>query len=402
MTLSLEQLKNPPTRDDISSWLIEQLRELGFVTTAWQPGRIQQQILNTVASVAEPVAQTASTLVKLSFNSEAKGAIQDLYSESRFNNTRKGAEKAIGYFAFDNIGATPYDLIPGKVVIQDSRGIQFISDETITVAAGVVTNVRVTALLSGASGNIGNDSALSLVTPLAGVLVTNPSPDPTASIPPSWANIQQGSDPESSTSLRERNATKWGLLAIEKTDAAYVNLAIGVQGIAKAKVVSNNPRGPGTVDVLVATDVGLPSTAQMQELQSTFAEFTFLTEESWPASLSPHVAVIYPDISVLNLEGNVYYDSSREAEQVEADVTKRLDALLALTPIGGIDYAASVTGILTLADITDAIKDTPGVNSCTLVTPEGDQSISANGLLIRPASGWFSATRLQAVEGSGS
>ncbi len=150
MTLSLEQLKNPPTRAEITSWMIEQLRVFGFVTTGWQPGRIQQTILNMVATVGEPVAQTASTLVKLSYNSEGSGAILNLYSQSRFNNTKQGSRKSIGDFVFQNQGIVPFDIEPGKVVIQEtSTGAQFITDESIVLGAGETTGIRVTSVLEG-------------------------------------------------------------------------------------------------------------------------------------------------------------------------------------------------------------------------------------------------------------
>ena len=48
--------------------MITRLRELGFQTTGWQEGRIQQTILNTVATAAAMVVQVASDPGKNAYN----------------------------------------------------------------------------------------------------------------------------------------------------------------------------------------------------------------------------------------------------------------------------------------------------------------------------------------------
>ena len=401
MTLSIQQLQNPPTRKEIASWMVDQLRSLGFVTTGWQPGRIQQQILNMVATVAEPVGQVASELTNMSFNSIASGVGLELYSLSRFNNTKSQALSATGHFQFNNVGTVGHPVVAGKIVIQDRvSGLLFTSDEDTSVPAGSTVSVRVKASLKGQSGNIPNLSTLTLITPLAGVTVSNPSPFPTQSPIPSWADIQTGADPETDSELREKNATKWGLLAVEKTDTAMINLAVSQDSITKAKVISNSPRGPGTVDVYVAGQSGALNSVEMSNAQSLFAEYTFLTEESWPPSTASSVALVQPTEQPLNIEGSVYYDNALTSAEVESSVSARLDALVALTDIGGNTYSENVDNVLTIADITDVIKDTPGVNSCTVVSPAGDVPVGLTSVLVRPALGWFDPTLLVSRPGS--
>lgn len=400
MPLSIKQLQNPPTRTEIASWMVEQLRDLGFVTTGWQPGRVQQSMIRVLATVAEPFAQTASSMVTLNFNSLASGVGLRLYSSSRFNNTIEGARKSRGYFVFTNVGTVAHTVEPNSVLVEDANGTQFQSAETVVVSAGASTNVLMEANLAGQAGNIPNNSSLRLVTNLAGVTVTNPSPSPATTPQPLWASVVTGSDEESDSELKVRNASKWGILGAERADAAMINMALGADGVTKAKVISDNPRGPGTIDIVLAGTSGPLNSVEMAGAQQRFSEYTFLTESSWPPSSATNVAAVLATSQSLDLVGTVYYDPSLDQDAVEASVAARLDAALAEVPIGGYDYSDTVNGILSISDITEIINLTPGVNSCTVTSPAGDVPVGSLSVLTRPSLGWFDPTLLVSQAGS--
>ena len=369
--------------------MITRLRELGFQTTGWQERRIQQTILNAVATAASMFVQVAADTVKNAYNDTASGAGLDIYSEYRFDNTRAGGEKASGGMDFANSGSTPHVVQVGALIVEDATGQQFTNTTGGTIPASGSFELNMQALLVGSNGNVSNNSALTLVTPLAGVTVTNPGPgdvdldgfdDP-------WHDVQTGSDPEPDPTLRERNAAKWGLLAVEKTATAYTNLALAQTNVTKARIVHNNPRGAGTVDVYVANGASTLGAGDMTAVQVAFAGYTFGTESAWPPVNSPAqstVAIKTPATLELDVRGTVYYDPQYTSAEVQSNLTIALNDFVELFPIGGIEYISG-DGILTLGDLLEVIEAVAGVRSVTLTVPSGDINLSDIQLLTAPS-----------------
>jgi uncharacterized phage protein gp47/JayE len=395
MALSISQLKTPPTRSEIVAWMLEVLRQFGFQTTGWQEGRIQHTMLNAFATVASAFAQLSADIVNNVYNDTASGAGLTLYSRNRFDNAREGAQRAAGPFLLTNGGTVAHVLTVGQLIVEATEsGLQYENTSAGTVPAGDTLNVDFRASLAGASGSIPNNSALTLITPLAGVTVTNPGPgdvDLDGFADP-WYTIQTGTDPETDIELRQRNATKWGLLSVEKTATAYENLALAQQGVSKAKIIHNNPRGAGTVDVYVASGKDLTSTGDKALAQAAFAGYTFGTEEAWPPTNTPEQSTAEikdPATLELNLVGVIYYDPQYTLAEVQDAVEQSLDDFVTLMPIGGKEYISGA-GRVTVGDILEAIENTVGVRSVTLTEIDGsgtigDIELGATTLLQAPA-----------------
>lgn len=397
--LSVSQLQTPPTRAEITQWLIDTLQDYGFQTTGWQPGRIQWTILNAVATVAALFAQVAANLTKASFNSTSTGAGLTLFSASRFDNTRDDAIKTAGPFTFANTATVPYSVQVGALVVTDSAGVQFVNTAAGTIpASSTGTTIAMEAVLAGAAGNIANGATLTLVTPLAGVSATNPSPGTDGDGNPlPWYSTTTGADLESDSELQQRNATKWGLLAVEKTSTALENLALKQNGVSKVTVRGDNPRGPGTVDIYLAGDSAILGTSDMEAAQAAFADYTFQTDANWPPAITdgftfPLTATqVYcrqPATQELNITGAVYYDPNYTEAEVKANLQTVLDDFVALTPIGGRDYRPGPSNVITLGDILQAMETTIGVRTVTLTAPTGNVAVGVNTLITAPAD-WF-------------
>lgn len=389
--LSLQQLSQAITRSDVASWLLATLRALGFTTTGWQPGRIQQVLLNAFSGVAAGQSQVATMIAEATGN-EAAGPMLTLYSRGRFSNERVPAAKAIGDFRFSNAGTAPVVVAVGQLLVTDGYGVQFSNREGGTIPAGGSLDLEVEAVLAGASSNVANSSSLSLVTSIAGVSVSNPGPGD--GVP--WYSVQVGADAETDAELQQRNATKWGLLAIEKTAAALENLALSQSGVSKCLLVANNPRGPFTVDIYVAAQSALVSTAEISAAQAAFADLTLGTEAAWPPTDSPYpssIRLYHPATQELTLTGAVYYEPQFSADDVRQELGDRLDALVASVPIGGLSYAAGVQNRLTVGDILEVMERTRGVRSVSLSSPAGDVVVGSSSLLVPPAD-WFAGLTL--------
>lgn len=397
--LSVSQLKTPPTRAEVTQWLIDTLQDYGFQTTGWQEGRIQHTLLQAFATVAVIFAQVINSLVRASFNSTSSGAALTLYSASRFDNTRAAAIATEGPFTFANTATVPYSVEVGALVVTNTAGVQFSNTAAATIpASSSGTTIAMKAVLAGAAGNIANNSALTLVTPLAGVSATNPSPGTDGDGNPlPWYSTATGADIQSDVALQQSNSTKWGLLAVEKTSTALKNLALKQTGVSKVTVRGDNPRGPGTVDIYLASDSAILGTSDMEAAQAAFADYTFQTDANWPPAITdgftfPLAATqVYcrqPATQELNITGAVYYDPNYTEAEVKANLQTVLDDFVALTPIGGRDYSPGPSNVITLGDILQAMETTVGVRTVTLTAPTGNVAVGTNALVVAPAD-WF-------------
>lgn len=385
MALSIQQLLNPPTRQETADWLKQTLTDLGLATTGWQPSRMQLQMLNAFASLTSGAGELAANLARNGFNSFASGAGLTLYALNRFDNTQDVAQKAQGPMTFTNSSTTPYVQAAGAIVLTDSLGVRFQNFEDVTIPGSGAVDVEMIAQLAGASGNIGNGATLTLVTPLAGVVVTNPGPGGGVA----WSTTRTGADPEADSELQQRNATKWGTLSVDKSETAVINLALAQDGVAKATVIANNPRGPNTVDVYVSGADALISPAQLAAAQDDFADKTFGTSTS-PVVNEPYqsVFVLYdPTPLELLIEGIVYFDPAFDQATVEANLSARLSAFVQSIPIGGETYSNAVgaTNVVTIGSIFEVIEGTIGVRSATLDTPSGNIPLGTTTLLTSPS-----------------
>lgn len=385
--LSIEQLSTTPTRDEVAQFLINTLSELGFQTTGWQEGRVQTTLLNGVATVGSAFFQIAGTLARAGYNSYAEGAALTLKSDSDFDNQRGQAKKAKGPFLLTSTATVAKTIEVGALVIEDTNGTRFLNTEKVTVSAGSSSNINVEAALAGTAGNIGNNSTLRLVTPVSGITVTNPGPGDGAA----WYTLQTGADEESNATLQQRNATKWGTLSVEKTRTAYENLALSQEGVEKTKVVDDNPRGAGTVDVYVAGNRTLVATDDITSAQEAFAERTFGTESAWPPTNTPLESTVelkHPTTLELDVQGVVYYDPNFTTSDVKTNLKKILNAFVDSVPIGGFDYSPGPANVITLGDLTEVIEATRGIRSATLSQPTGNVSVGVTQLVTAP-SDWF-------------
>lgn len=386
--LSLDQLTKPMKRSEVAAWLIQTLRDLGFQTTGWQPGRNQTTILNAIATVGASLSQVAVTFARANYSETATGPGLTLLSRSRFSHERESARQATGPMLLRSTATSAHTIQVGQLIIEDTNGVQFGNTTGGVLPAGGTLTITVEALASGISGNISNGSKLFLVTPLSGVEVSNSGPG----LGVAWYTTQAGRNAELDSELRLRNSTKWGLLAVEKTKTAMIALALQQDGVAKVAVVDNNPRGPFTVDIYVSGAASLVSAGQIAAAQAAFAVYTMGTESVWPPTDTPlpsSVRLYHPTPLELTINGVVYYDPQFTAADIEVELGNRLNALVEITPLGGTTYAVGAENLLTLGDILQVIEETRGVLSATLTLPAGNVALSPTTLVVPPVVGWF-------------
>jgi hypothetical protein len=387
--LSLQQLRTPPSRTSIVTWSIERLRQLGFQTTGWQEGGIEHSIIDAVATVVSGVLVLAASISRNVYSESASGAALELLSRNRFDNEKTPAENAEGDMTFANAGTVAHVVKVGAIVVENGSKIQFTNTEAGTIPAGGAIDLGMRAVLKGASGNVANNSTWNLVTPLAGVTVTNPGPgdvDLDGFADP-WYATKTGSDASTDLKLRQLNASKWGLLSFEQTSTAYLHLALRQDGVAKAKIVDDNPRGAGTIDVYIAAEDALLGTSEKEAAQANFALYKAGTESVWPPTNSPLQSVVEikdPDTLELDIQGTIFYDPQYTLAQMETAVSTALSDFVKLMGIGGIEYISG-SGTVALGDISELLEAIPGVRNATLTVPTGNIPLDQITMLTSPS-----------------
>lgn len=390
--LLVSKLRNPATLKQAFDVVIELLKSLGFQTTGWQDGRIQKTLVTLHAALLADSTEIARSIVEFGFNDLATGDALTEFSRSRFDNERTPAKRTKGKLRLTSTASIPYTIEPGQLIAATDTNTQFRCIEGGTLPAGSVASPSSIALdfeavLAGSAGNVANSTITRLLTPLAGVTITNNESAP-------WYTVS-GADEETDASLRARNRTKWARLSVELVADAYENIARSFTGVEKVAVVDNNPRGPGTLDVYVAPQLGVFSSSDLAEIQSYFAPRVLQTSSFYPPAPRSRVAVKSPTVQPLNITATIYHDPNVEPADLDPLVQQALNDFLRETPIGGWSFATGAEHVVLHEDISDRIKEVDGVRAVKMVVPSSTVSV---GPLYLVTQGTWTFTYVKAVE----
>lgn len=381
--VSLSTLLSPITRDQALESLIEVLDGLGFNATSWQEGSTQRTFLQMVAEAWSQVTLAQAYIATFGFNELAEGPALTSFSASQYDNARLPAITTQGEQVLTDSGAGgPYTITLGQLVSSDENGVKFRNVTTGTIPLSGTLTLTFEAEIAGTSGNIPTDSTLSLDTPLVGVDVTNPAIATTTS----WVS-RSGVDQESDINLRERNRTKWFQQnQITKPADAYINLTLGAVdgssnpiGITRVGVDATNPRGPGSLDVIVADATGPASPTQVSDLQ------TYLDARKAPTA---DVLVRAAVSSAIAVTGTVYLSSSTDTPAKRAEIEDSIhqatipagedpSGYFNIIPIGGDDLGTGADYVL-FSRIIEQIMAISGVESVSLTSPTGDTLLAVD------------------------
>jgi len=362
--LTLAQLRSTLTASAALEMILAWMQALGFETTAWQDGRIQKTIVKTLALFGADYTEKTKILAEFGFNDFATGVGLTEFSRARYKNERIPAVFTKGSMRLRSVATAPYIIEPGQLIAGNSQGVQFRNLDGGTLTAGGTLVLQFQARIAGASGNIlTNDQSLRLLTPLAGVTVSNAEATP-------WYSLR-GEDEESDEKLRLRNAYKWTLLSAELVGDAYRYIALtgdGSVSAAKVAIDDQNPRGPGTIDVYVSGASGPLGSSDIDALQDLFASKVFYTDDAAHLSASSRVKVISMLPFAVNITGLLYHDSGISGAEATTRVTEALGVFFAAVPIGGFSYG-SLTNVITLGDLLKVIEEVEGIRTAVLSVP---------------------------------
>lgn len=273
---------------------------------------------------------------------------------------RRRASKAVGALCFHVKEAHGTDLtIPAGTICMTAGLIRFETVEEAVISAGSLSvTVAARAVEAGVAGNVATHSILSMAMAPMGVSgVDNPEAF--------WGGVEEEGDEE----LRARVMETFQRLPNGANAAFYEQGARSFPRVAAAKVIPRS-RGVGTVDVIIATDTGLPGADLIAKVQEYFESRREIAVDV--QVLAPAVKTVNMAIRVKPTEGS---DAAAVRQAVEQGVTSwfnggRLGQNVLLAELGhfifGIEGVANYTIALPDGDVAVAVDELPQLGRLTV------------------------------------
>ncbi|ABE45632.1 baseplate J/gp47 family protein [Polaromonas sp. JS666] len=271
---------------------------------------------------------------------------------------RKAAARAIGPVTFTGLtGST----VPAGTVLSRADGAEFTVDADATLVAGTATG-QLTASVAGAAGNTAAVSALTFVTPVAGV---------NTGAVVAAGGLVNGSDTEDDASLRERLLARIQETPQGGADFDYVNWAKAVAGVTDAWCYPQE-LGPGSVTVRFMryddTVTGIPDAAEVAAVQAYI-------DARRPVTAA--VTVVAPVAVPLNFTITLTPNTLLVKNAVQAELTD----LIRREAVPG--------GTLLLSHIREAISLAAGETNYVMTVPAADVVLTTGQITTFGAITWL-------------
>ena len=167
------------------------------------------------------------------------------------------------------------------------------------------------------------------------------------------AAFHGGSDTESDEALRARVLASYRRLPNGANAAYYESKVLDHPGTAAVRVLPRS-RGIGTVDVVFSTADGVPSAAEIAQVQAVLdAEREICVD----------IQVLAPDTETVDVAAELTAAQDRDFEAVSAAAEAALEAYFSGGLLGRPVYRAKLESLLMAVD---------GVENCCLTAPEED------------------------------
>jgi uncharacterized phage protein gp47/JayE len=360
MPLSIAQVLAGTTTAKTLAFLVDILESLGFVTTSWQEGSVQRNVLEACAESGAGAANTVSALLNNVLVSP-QGEWLDFVGVIRYGVERIDAVKTVRVVTFtSSAGAPNHNIDPASLVA--ANGIRYRTTNTSAefLGTGLTLDIEIEAEFGGIDGNLPASTALSLQTSYTGVTVAfNGEP------------ITPGVDVEKDDRYWARCQLAPALFTYSSGLRAYELWALTAAPSVERVTALNNY--PDVNDVRV---VLYPGTA---------AEIALV--EAYVADKHPPNDVVTVSAASVVQQSVVYsphVPRGTSVSTLNAAIQSAFDAM----PIGGILIPGAVAGRLLRETISDAINCNLGARSTGLVTPSADVVLGATDVV----QGVFSVT----------
>ena len=349
------------TIEEIYQALCSQFAQITGLTAA-EGGDLSVRFYAVAAELFSLYAQAEWTRDQC-FPQTAQGELLDLHGQLR-GVTRREADWAQGFirFSVDEVRDSPVPIAEGTVCMTAGQ-LRFVTVEAGTIEAGqLYTEVKAKAVEAGAAGNAAAGSILIMaVAPTAVSSCVNPEP------------FSGGRDREDDESLRERILETYARLANGANAAYYKQAALSFPQVVAAQVVPRS-RGVGSVDVVAATQAGVPDEKLLKSIREHIQDMREIAVDV--QVLAPTTVTVDVAITVEAAEGA---DGEYAVDQSEAAVR-------------GWFTGERLGQSVRLAELTALVFRLPGIANCTITSPAADVAVSGTQL---PVLGALSVTQAQ-------
>ena len=285
------------------------------------------------------------------FPQTATGEYLDYHATLR-GISRKEAAKAEGVIRFGvNTAVDTALTVPAGTVCMTAGLVRFETAEQAELAAGeLYVDVPAVAVESGSEGNAAAGTVTAMAVAPTGVAwCTNPEA------------FTGGLDEEDDDTLRGRVMETYRRLANGANAAYYEQKALTFDGVAAAVVIPR-ARGIGTVDVVIATEEGVPGQELLDEVQAYFEKVR---------EIAVDVEVLAPETVTVDVAVSVKAAEGHEAAEVTAAVEEALSGWFTGRRLG--------CGVL-MAELAALVYAVDGVANYAFSAPTGDVTVDTGVL----------------------
>lgn len=372
MPLSIDDIQEPLTIDELKSFLFEKLSELNFPVEAWQDEGGARSFVELQSATGVELSKVIAQLATLPYLGDATGKFLSKLTQSHYDEPRAVAVRTVFDVDMVNSGGSSHVIALRQLISKASNGTTFTNITAPVVTAGVTTTVTWEAQIAGSASNVPAQT-LELVTPLAGVQAVYDGNITTV-----------GADEESDPKLTERARGKWGTLRVSKIEEGVRNLVrTAAPNIHSVGFNSQNPRGPGTVDVYLAAQNATAGGADVIAVQAAL-DVAFFGN----GTVTKLVEAIAAPTIAQNLTGTIYF-TGVEPTDLANNILAAWREFLAEIPIGGFNLSPGPVNVLLQGQVVNKLSDVSGVVGIVLTVPAPLTVIPANTKVIE---GTFNVT----------
>lgn len=359
----LDSVLPVPDIDDLKDDTIEELEDEGFVVTNYNSGGIFYTLLMIVFKAYLELITLLRSVLSNMFVSSAEDTWLELKAAD-FAKKRKSAIKTQGKVTVSRQSSGDAVTVQKGQVFKTAKDINgdelryFALADTVLQQGALSVDVPVEAEIEGAEYNVPPGQIVNTLTHISGVdTITNGE---------KWITIE-GSDIEDIESLRSRTLNAWSELSTLPTAEKYKNVCEAVPGVLFVRVDDNQPRGQGTVDIIVTGTAG-EATENLLTLVQAAADSIRGPYDNLEVKSSTTVAQA---ISI-----TVTVSSSIDTTGLEDKVKAAITAFLQVSKDRNLNE-------LTLSDINYTVRGKCSeVKNVTFTTPTADVVLGTDQIII--------------------
>ena len=370
MTIPIDELIVPATRDEVLADLLAIAALLGQPTTSWQEGSALLTALMTVSQKISDETLTDAEIAKGGFGDLLPSdAWADLWAQSRFNVQRVAAVSASGYETFTaDATAAANTYAAGEIILAHATTHKVYRNAApVTIApSSTIADQPIVADEPGIASNAAPGTITVMVSSLVGVTVTNPL-------------SVLGSDRETTLALVLRARAKLGALSPNGPKDAYNYVATTPElsatsvPITRTRTVASETTG--AISVYLATASGAPSGADVAIVQTAIDAFA----EPWGATATAIAATT----QTVNITYQAWVSGSQlTSAQIQTAIANALAVWFSTLAIGGYVIPPD-TGAVYVDALEQIIgQSTPGILRVVVSVPASDVALTANKVAV--------------------